>query len=523
MSSSTSSTAGQMLMERVQALYRHRVIAALAFLAVLAVTAPFIWGLPMLYKSTATVVVEGQLSEAFVQSTLSGGINNRLEAIKQEAFSRARLTDLVQRYNLYPQMRNQPMEDALGRLQRDIKFNDVNPAQSNGSPGAVAFSITYIGRDPRTTADVANELASFFVAQNDRMRTRQAGRTTDVIRTQMEETKKRMDAQEAKVRAFVSTHMGRLPQQVDSNLAALQRLNTQLDSNANTQSKLLERKQTLQKQIADLDVAAAMPATADPSDPAVKLARAKRELADLQTQYKDTFPDVRAKKQEVQQLERDAAATGRRGGGNPALEAQRSTLTTGIREVDTQLGQLSTESKSLRDSMLSYEGRVDSAPARLPEYNALVSDYAATREQYDSLQKKYSEARLSEKMEGSTGGEEFRILDAALPAPYAAGPNRMRLLIVSLLGAIVFALGLVLIIDRFDTSFHSIDDLRAFTRVPVLVSIPDITVPADRRRKYVRTAAMVVGSAAVLLLLAAGTHHLARESELLSRALLAIG
>jgi peptidoglycan/LPS O-acetylase OafA/YrhL len=55
------------------------------------------------------------------------------------------------------------------------------------------------------------------------------------------------------------------------------------------------------------------------------------------------------------------------------------------------------------------------------------------------------------------------------------------------------AAGAVMLAEQLDTSFHTVDDLRTFTRVPVLVSIPRIVTEADasRRRWRFRLAAAV--------------------------------
>src|SRR4030095_16840851 len=109
---------------------------------------------------------------------------------------------------------------------------------------------------------------------------------------------------------------------------------------------------------------------------------------------------------------------------------------------------------------------------------------------------------------------------AALPPVFAAGPDRIRLLALAFLGALVGAFLVVFVVDLFDTSFHTIDELRSFTRVPVLVSIPLIMTAADTRRRRLRTTALMAVSGAALLLLAVGTFHLAHGKEVLSRLLL---
>jgi hypothetical protein len=65
--------------------------------------------------------------------------------------------------------------------------------------------------------------------------------------------------------------------------------------------------------------------------------------------------------------------------------------------------------------------------------------------------------------------------------------------------AVVAAGVTVLAVEQFDTSFHSVDDVRHFTNVPVLVAIPRIGVsPASNWvRATAVTASMLVGFIAV--------------------------
>ena len=44
------------------------------------------------------------------------------------------------------------------------------------------------------------------------------------------------------------------------------------------------------------------------------------------------------------------------------------------------------------------------------------------------------------------------------------------------------AVGAVVLAEHVDTSFHAVDDLRAFSAVPVLVSIPRIVTETGLRR-----------------------------------------
>jgi polysaccharide chain length determinant protein (PEP-CTERM system associated) len=524
MTSQTPYSSAPTLSHYVDVLVRRKATFVLGFAAVLALVTPFVYGLPSLYRASTTVLVEGQVPEGFTQTGTDGELDNRLQAIKQEALSRARLTDLLERFDLYPHLRGRvPTEILLSQIQRDIKFEFTSSEQSS-RPTTVAFKITYTGRDPDTVAGVANRLASFYVEKNDTLRTRQATRATELLKQSLTDTRKRLDTQAARMQDFLNRNVGRLPQQMDANLLALTRLNGQIQFNAEQQNQLMERRQELQKAIGDLDMNAASATATATSDPVVKLNAAKRELVDLQTRFSDTYPDVVEKKREIAQLEREVQnLNGRTSEATTAMQKQRAMLTRNLQEVESKLDELSNESKSLRSQTQGYLGRVESAPVRGPEYEALTKDYAATRDVYDQLYKKYDDARLNENLEHTRTGEEFRVLDAALPPPYPAGPNRFRLLVVGLIAALAFALALVIVVDRLDTSFHTVDELRSFTQVPVLASIPKINTKRDLERRRARLGALTLIATATLVLLGAGAFQYAHGSDQIARILLQVG
>lgn len=505
------------------ALRRRRVLLLLTCAAVIAAAVPFVSALPSLYRASATVIVEGQMPE--LQSAVGGEVDHRLQAIRQEAMSRGNLTRLIDEFQLYSSAGGRaPIESRMAQLQGDIKFDFKTSEQSAARPTTVAFTITYTGRDAHTASAVANRLASFYIDRNDRMRSGQANRTTEVLRQQMADTKKRLDAQEARVKGFLTQHMGRLPQQVDANLLALNRLNGQLQFNSEQQSRLMERRQDIQKQMADLDMAmVSAAASASTADPVIKLNAARRELADLQSKFNERYPDVRDKKAEVDRLEREVASSNGRGAASSAAQGQKATLNAALQEVEARLDELSRDGRTLRVQSSSYEGRVDSAPARGPEYEALSRDYQSTRDVYDQLLKKYDDARLVESLEHNRNVQEFRILDAAVPPPFATGPNRMRLFILAFGLALVLAIAVALIADRLDTSFHTVDDLRAFTQVPVLASIPRIHTAAQVRARLARGTLVVAVAGAALVLLAFGAIHYGQGSYSVARLLLQVG
>src|SRR5262245_17758957 len=90
------------LLRTLEILRRRKTVAVTIFTAVLVCALSFARYLPDLFRATAVVLVERQLPETFVRPAVSGELESRLHVIKQETLSRARLTELITRFNLYP-------------------------------------------------------------------------------------------------------------------------------------------------------------------------------------------------------------------------------------------------------------------------------------------------------------------------------------------------------------------------------------------------------------------------------------
>ena len=482
---------------------RRKWLAILAFAFPLAAGVSLTAFLPNIYRSTATVLVDRQqIPETFVQATVTSALETRLHTISQEILSRSRLEALVSRFGLYADLRQRvAAEDVIERMRKDIRL-ELKGAETRGQREAtVAFTISYQGSDPTTVALVTNTLASFYIEENLKARERQAAGTAEFLKAQLAETKQRLDEQEQRVSEFKRRHIGELPQQMEANLGTLERLHTQLRLNADNQTRATERRQALSNQLAEAESLLATPALAAPVGGSgrppsrsetieARLAKSKEELAKLRTQFSDKYPDVVLLAAEISALERELADAESRDPKREEKALPQATpltpyvlrLKEALSEVEGETKVLKSEDKRLRDAIATYQGRIENVPKREQEFRELSRDYESTRELYQSLLKRSEEAQLAESMEQRQKGEQFRVLDPAVPKPKPAAPNRVQLFVIVLLGSLGLAAGAVVLAEKIDTSFHTIDDLRMFSPVPVLISIPLIVTHTDRRR-----------------------------------------
>jgi polysaccharide chain length determinant protein (PEP-CTERM system associated) len=510
---------------------RHTLLAGAAFGAVFASALSFAIYLPDLYRGTAVVLVERPVPESFVRPAVTGELETRLHVIKQEILSRTRLTELIDRFDLYPDLRERyPLDTALDQMRHDMDIELTGPEQVSGRKTTVAFKLSYTGASGETVADVTNALAAFYVEQNDHIRSTEATRTTDFLKAQLDATKKQLDQREREIREYTTSHPGELRQQVEVNLAAIERLNTQLRLNGERQLKLLEDREKLSDRATTLAVetpTGEQPARVLPQSERIE--RMKRELQLLEGQFTSRYPDVVRLKTEIARLEREeqdalvrdaelakAESSGHDGG--PTARASSSTVPAPgtarrrtLEGLGEELDRLKTQEAGLRLTIGNLEKRLESVPEREQEFGRITRDYQGSKDLYDSLLKRYEEAQVGESMEVDRQGEHFRILEPALPPPSPVAPNRLRLLVVGLLLAVAAGGVAALVAEQLDPTFHSADALREFTSVPVLATIPFIST--GRGRQALRWTLATASVLAAIALVAAMSAHVARGNE----------
>ena len=477
-------------------------LAILVFLAVFTSVVSVTMFLPAIYHSTATILIQrNQVPDAFVQSTITGGIDFRLQNLTQEALSRSRLESLIDRFDLYQDMRQQvPLEQVLDRMRQDILLNQNQTKGPKGDQGdsISAFTISYKGRDPQQAAQVANTIATFYIDENLKSRERQAVETADFLRGQLDEMKQRQEEQEQRLRQFKERYMGELPEQLQTNLKALENLNTQFRLNGDKRARASEQRAGLAQQLAEL-AGLKVPSKHTivmASDPQLNIHVTHREklqqdLTKLSMRYGEKHPATISLKVEIEALDQliaqknsiDSDKKNSEQGTRALQNPYAQQLKKEFDKLDAELKTLHTEEQGMLQSVAFYQQRVENTPVRDQELQVLQRDYDSAKGLYQSLLKRQEEAKLAENLEQRQKGEQFRLLEPALPPARPKEPDRRKLILMGLVGAIGLAAGTVVLAEQLYPSFHTVDNLHAFSHVPVLVSLPYIVTRADIRRR----------------------------------------
>jgi succinoglycan biosynthesis transport protein ExoP len=333
---------------------------------------------------------------------------------------------------------------------------------------------------------VTNALASSYVDQNNRMRSQQASATLATLESQLSDIKRKLDAQGQRINTFRASHLGELPEQQATSLVMLQQLDGQLHENAQSLTQTMQQRQavTVQKY------------SGDQADDVSDLPALEDQLATLRSRYTDQYPDVVRLKQQIaalKKLQDDRAASA------PVAPAQDDASS------DDAVKSYQDQDSKLRTEIAGYQARLESMPVREQQLQSLMQGYAETQDVYSQLLKRYEETPLPQAPNG-----QYRVLEQATPSTDASGPNRLRLLLLCLVASLGLAAAIVFLLEQLDPSFHSVDELRAFSRVPVLANIPLIVTRQDVWRGRLRFGTAAISVVVLTFVVAQGASFMGR-------------
>lgn len=410
---------------------------------------------PAKYRSSTLILVDSdKIPDSFVQQGAADESRKRLYTLNQEILSRTRLEKVINEIDPYPAARaKEPLGTTVERMREMIHLN---------TKGDDAFTIEYVHSDPHVAQKVTNRLTTLFIEEGAQRREEQVQGASRFIEKELEDARKELEAREAALGKFKQEHMGTLPQQLDSNLSALQRL--QLE-----QQSVSENIRAAQDRLALL---ATQGVAATPgSGTSTELQTLKAQLGELRGRYTDEHPDVRNLVSRIASLEQ-ALESGVVRGGTADLTA----------DVRREIQSLTARREEINRRIASLQNRVEGAPRTEQELATLTRDYQKLNENYLALLNKKLDAQMAEKLEKQWKGLRFKVLDPASFPEQRYFPNRKLFVLAGALAGLCIGFGLALAADFLDHSIRTAAEIERLFAQPVLATIGHISVPRELAR-----------------------------------------
>jgi uncharacterized protein involved in exopolysaccharide biosynthesis len=214
----------------------------------------------------------------------------------------------------------------------------------------------------------------------------------------------------------------------------------------------------------------------------------KSILAEVRQRYSEDHPDVKRIERDIQSLQSRIAAGESANQVQMPDSPQAMQLQTQINATDTQLAALQSRSAELRAKMSDLEGKMSVAPQVEREYQAVTRDLASARSKYDDLLRRQMDAEVSEAAIAGGSSDKFHISSSPQIPDQSIKPQRIAIVAVAFVLAVMAALSAAIIAQMFDSTVRSARDVESALEVTPLVSVPVIEnsgAAAVRRRSLV--------------------------------------
>jgi uncharacterized protein involved in exopolysaccharide biosynthesis len=528
--------------------------------------------LPPTYMSGATILIEQQeIPQELVRSAVTSFADQRVQMISQRVMTTQNLLALIERYNLYPDIKqNKPREVLLQTMRNDISMkmisaDVIDPRSGRPTQATIAFSVSYKSHSPDLAVKVANDLTSLYLNENLTSRTQMAEQTASFFAEEAARQQARIVELDKKLSDFKQKNQDRLPEDLQLNTQISERTEADLRDAQNrisaieAQRVLLEaqlsqinptqqvfsdtgqrvmnaedRLKALRSQLASYKARYApghpdivntereveglekqVKADDSTSDLARQLDEAKAQLARAREKYAPEHPDVVRLTRQVDELQKQVAASP----GTLAKEKAHADNPAYI-QVQGQLDALSVEHESaikkrdeLRAKLDEYERRLAQEPAVERQFRELARDLDSAQLKYQEIRSKQTEVQVSQNLETEHKGERFTMIEPPLPPEKPISPNRFLILAMGFVLSAAAGLGAAMLRDSLDVSVRSVQDVRALLSIPPLAAIPVIVTKAEQKRRRQLLRYTCLGGTATLVALVATEHFLVRPLD----------
>ena len=471
--------------------------------------------LPNLYESSSTILVEPQtVDDQLVSSGVEkSDLNERLGLMTADILSRARLSAIIDKFDLYEDEKEdmeraevvdymrafvgvEPVFNQLEsgpRRDRDVEFN--------------TFRIVFQHEDPIIARDVAQQIANDFIDRNIKDRTAITAKSLEFMRDKIDSLSKDLAGVEKTIADVKAESVGSLPEEINANQSSLQFATSDLRDaqrifDAAQSDAAYWKNQALNS--ADLT------SPNDVTSPVYRLRSLELERNSLIARgYTSKHPDMVRVEAELAVLREqmkahsDAADEPSSIGEQNARSEQRRAEQRSVAAAE--------DVARLRETIAGIEARLAATPSVAERLDALNRNYDQLARTYQDFSDRLQRAGVQADMERRQLGEKFRILESAEEAFEPSSPNRILLLSLGAILGLAIGAGIGLISEVTDSSLHTSGELQTALGIPVLASVPRIMLEADRvarARRIRREVATAMALVSFVVISGIGTYYL---------------
>jgi polysaccharide biosynthesis transport protein len=457
----------------------------------LAISVVIAVGLPSIYKSQATILIEQQeIPTDLVRSTVTSYAGERIQVISQRVMTTENLGKIIDNYGLYDNEKGETGKTLLAeKLREDIKLemisaDVVDPRSGRPISATIAFTLAYSNKDPRLAQKITNEIVSLYLDENLRQRTQSALETSSFLSDEAEKLKNEISGFEASLASFKEKHVDNLPELQELNIQLMEKNERELSETIQQIRNLEERIIYLQSELAQIsprtDIynssGSRVMGTED------RLRALQSEYLTLATRYTDDHPTLINLKQEIEVLKKELTENNNQMSvgnkfhtDNPAYIQ----LETQLKAAENELVSLNNIKAEIKTKIKNFENRLMESPQVEREYRNLMRDYENALAKYQEIKAKQLEAELAESLERERKGERFSLIEPPQVPEIPDKPNRFAILFLGVVFSVIGGVGNVVLRESLDQTVYDGQAVKAITGMTPLAVIPYFQINSD--------------------------------------------
>ena len=544
------------------ALFRRR--RAVMFTAFSSIAIAVVFGTLLLqdqYRSTATIAIQRpEIPENMIRTTFTYfDTDLRIDRMRDRILSRPNVEAWIAEYGLYEDIVSEDsLSAAVAEFRDDVEVITIQAREDiaiKKQGETIAFDVSYYGETPAKAVQVALELATKFLDVNRMSRSASVQDTVAFFQRDADRLALKIEEAEQALADFKERNVGALPDSTFANIQMLDRYERELDDIEREMRNLRESRQILETELSkvspsspifgptgerilagpdrlmmlqqqlvemsakygpehpdvirtrrEIDLLSGGDASPDSNAIRQELEIARREYAAARQRYTADHPDVTNLASKVRSLEAQLASS------NTAQQRRQSNLPDNpeyisiqvqIEATDAELNALRVRARGLRDRIAQYQNQIMQAPQVEREYLALQREYNQAISDHKEVREKQTEAQQALDLETSEKGERYVLQNTPAEPTSPAFPNRLAIIILGMILAVIFSFGAVFISEAVDGKVRGIRDLRNLTGTPPIAVIPVLETGKMQRRRTLAWSSSIVGVTGLIMLMIA--------------------
>ena len=449
------------------------------------------WGiyqwLPKSYRASTLLNFEVQkvryvkdVEEPSAGENVSDGLmESRMRLMKEVLYKKEFLTQVAQELHLYG------YEKADANTAKDEAVAAGMRASVKIGPEGHFVRVSFADSEPAVARDVVNRLAELFVKEFVQNREAIATSSSEFIQHELDTLKAQLDAKDRALTLFKRAHLGELPEQMGTNLGAIDRLESEERATQEMEKTANLRLESVDKAIREYEdpTSGAASAARDPRLGRIK--ELERTLAGLQSMYKESYPDVASVRNEIRRLqgmttedyielyvESDPSQVEGEGKGKrKRVDPYKAELLKQREDVLRELALVHLRQARIAAEFKKYEGRIDKATVHQQELMTMQRDYENLQKNYHSLLEKKLAVGIAGDLDRKRQGTQMRIIE---PAKLPVLPEKPKVIVIMFGGlAIGCALGFgsAFGLEILRRGFVSAEEIEVALGLPVIATI----------------------------------------------------